>query len=252
MKIKHILLFFILFFIGTSFVNAKSIEYNLTIDDDMNFKEDNIYKIKKSEMDNSGNYDFMTSVVKNPIYFDQDLGVKYSKTKKIVNGEYIVNLKHSYTSLFFTGSRILNECFSKLDFTDNDTNLSIKLSSPFYCNHRADSIKINIKTDLDVISSNADYVNNNIYTWIPKNDNFDINFKAQIPNVQTSDEPIDNDGESEQNENAETEQTKKQEEKKESKKTSPIVVLSIVLSVIVLGLIIAVILKAKNSNLNKI
>ena len=54
-------------------VHASSIEYNLTIDDNMNFIENNIYKIKESEIVKTRNYDFMTSVVKDKIYYN-DIG----------------------------------------------------------------------------------------------------------------------------------------------------------------------------------
>ena len=76
MKIKYIFISLICFMFGISFVNAKSIEYNLTIDKNLKFSENNIYTIKDSELDNSGNYDFMTSVVKEDIYFNTDTKVK--------------------------------------------------------------------------------------------------------------------------------------------------------------------------------
>ena len=144
MKLKYLFLTLILLMIGISTVDAKSIEYNLTIDKDLYFHEANVYRVNESELDTSGNYDFMTSVVKDKIYFDNDNGVPYTKTKKKANGEYIVTLKNDYSPIFLTGSRILNECFSEFDFKDNEKSLSIKTTSPFYCYSRADSIVINI------------------------------------------------------------------------------------------------------------
>ena len=189
MKLKYLFLALILLTIGISTADAKSIEYNLTIDKDLYFHEANIYKVNESELDTSGNYDFMTSVVKDKIYFDNDSSVLYTKSKKKVNGEYIVTLKNDYSPIFLTGSRILNECFSEFDFEDNEKALSIRTTSPFYCYSRANSIVINIKTDLKVTSSNADSVNGNTYTWNSIDRNFNLRFSAEIPDIDT--EPLE-------------------------------------------------------------
>ena len=45
MKIKYIFISLICFMFGISFVNAKRIEYNLTIDKNLKFSENNIYNI---------------------------------------------------------------------------------------------------------------------------------------------------------------------------------------------------------------
>ena len=155
---------------------ASSIEYNLTIDDDMNFHENNIYTVKESELSKTGYYDFMTSVVKDKINFDEDRQVKYKKTSKKSNGVYTITLKNDYNPSFLAGSRIIKECFSKYDIVNDGAKISIKTTSPFYCSSRADSITINIKTNLAVLSNNAKEHNNNVYTWYPTDDSFNLYF----------------------------------------------------------------------------
>lgn len=258
MKLKYLFLTLIFLIIGISTVDAKSIEYNLTIDKNLYFHEANIYKVNESELDTSGNYDFMTSVVKDKIYFDNNSSVFYTKTKKKVNGEYIVTLKNDYSPIFLTGSRILNECFSEFDFRDNEKSLSIETISPFYCYSRADSIVINIKTDLNVTSSNADSVNGNTYTWNSIDRNFNLRFSAEIPDIDT--EPMEKgysvseeDNENDNTQNNEDELAPANDDNNET--TSPfsgiiIAVIFIILSIT--AIIIIIVLKQKKSNLNKI
>lgn len=257
MKLKYLFLTLMLFLIGIGTVNAKSIEYNLTIDEDLHFYEENIYKVKESELDKSGDYDFMTSIVNDKIYFDNDSSVPYTKTKKKVNGEYIVTLKNDYSSLFLTGSRILNECFSEFDFKDNKDDLSIKTSSPFYCYSRADSIVINIKTDLTVTSSNADSVNGNTYTWNSIDRNFTLRFSAEIPEIEEEpmDEVYDNSNitDDTDDQNANEEQTNdSDDENDESNQISGTIIAALFVIASVIAIIVFIILKQKKSNLNKI
>lgn len=259
MKLKHLFLILTFLVIGINTVEAKSIEYNLTIDKDLTFHENNIYIVKESELDKSGNYDFMTSVVNDKIYFDNDSSVPYTKTKKKVNGEYMVTLKNNYSSIFLTGSRILNECFSKFDFRDNESSLSIKTTSPFYCSSRADSIVINIKTDLEVTSTNSNNKNGNTYTWNNIDDNFTLNFSARIPEIETTpmEEGFENpETTTENNDNITDDETNKEEQTSEEetqKKETNYMTVGIISAVVVLSIIIVIlILKRKNSNLNKI
>ena len=260
MKLKYLFLTLILLMIGIGTVDAKSIEYNLTIDKDLYFHEANVYRVNDSELDTSGNYDFMTSVVKDKIYFDNDNGVPYTKTKKKANGEYIVTLKNDYSPIFLTGSRILNECFSEFDFKDNEKSLSIKTTSPFYCYSRADSIVINIKTDLKVTSSNADSVNGNTYTWNSIDKNFTLRFAAEIPDIENAPmekgysdtgEVEDEDNDQNNTQNNEDEQTNNNNDETTSS-ISGIVIAVIFIIISIAAVIIFIILNQKKSNLNKI
>lgn len=259
MKIKYIIFAFICFiFAGTS-VYASSIEYNLTIDDDGNFKENNVYKVKSSELKKTQNYDFMTSIVNDKVYFNEDRKVEYSKTKKKSNGVYTITLKNEYSSSFLNGSRIVQECFSKYDFNDA-TNITISTSSPFYCYSRADAITINITTNLEVLNNNAESVNGNTYTWHPTNRDFTLNFGVKRKEI-TNDDPMDDIPTEEQNSSSDTtddnsdtntEDNTSADTAKE-KKSVNLTVVGIVSGVIIFIIIIAcLILKQKKNSLNKI
>lgn len=255
--LKYLLLL-IVFFMCIPIVNASSIEYNLTIGSDLSFHENNIYRVNSNELDRSGNYDFMTSVVTDTIYFNDNTKVPYTKTRSLSNGVYTVNLKHDYTSSFLVDSRILNECFNTFDFNDNETSLSIRTSSPFYCHARADSITINIITDLEVVSENADSINGNVYTWTPENENFTLRFNAQIPAEETDpDAPTDFVEEDDTNDDStntpeeESSNADASEEDNDSS-TSIVVIIIIVAVLIIAGIIAFVILRKKKEGLNKI
>ena len=250
MKFKYLYLFIICSIIGISSASASSIEYNLTIDENMNFTENNIYKVKETELEKSNSYDFLTSVVKDSIYFNEDNKVKYTKSRKYSNGVYTVTLKNKYSPVFLTGSRIIQECFSKTNYDYTDDYISITTSSPFYCLHRADSIQINIKTSLNVISNNADSKSNNTYIWTPKDKDFELSFK--VSKKTESDSKDNSPGETGATGNTDTVDTSTKEEKT---KKSP---LSIIITIVVLGiaciilLIVLKNLKNKKDNLNQI
>lgn len=260
MKIKYIIFAFICFIFAGASAYASSIEYNLTIDDDGNFKENNIYKVKSSELKKTGNYDFMTSIANDKVYFNEDRKVEYNKTKKKSNGVYTITLKNEYSSSFLNGSRIIQECFSKYDFNDA-TNITISTSSPFYCYSRADSITINITTNLEVLNNNAEAVNGNTYTWHPTSRDFTLKFGVKRKEI-TNDEPMDDiptedqksssDTTTGDNSDTNTEDNTSTDTTKEKKPVN-LTVVGIVSGVIIFIIIIAcLILKQKKNSLNKI
>ncbi len=255
MKLRYYILILTLLLFGISNVNASSINYNLTIDKNIYFHETIVYKVKKSELDTSGNYDFLTSVVNGPIYFDNNDSVKYTKTKRIANDEYIITLKNDFSSIFVTSERIINECFNTFDFSNNDGEISIELSSPFFCLKRADNIMVNITTDLNVLDSNADSINGNKYTWNVDSKDFNLSFSAKIPELET--EPMDeideeiNDPQIDEDETNinDTENNKEQKEKNNSVLTIGLTVVGIIA---IAGVIFVIILKIKKNKLNEI
>ena len=261
MKIKYIIFAFICFVFAGASVYASSIEYNLTIDDDGNFKENNIYKVKSSELKKTGNYDFMTSIVNDKVYFNEDRKVEYNKTKKKSNGVYTITLKNEYSSSFLNGSRIIQECFSKYDFNDA-TNITISTSSPFYCYSRADSITINIMTNLEVLNNNAEAVNGNTYTWHPTSRDFTLEFgvkRKEITNdgppmddIPTEDQNSSSDTTTGDNSDTNTEDNTSADTTKEKKPVN-LTVVGIASGVIIFIIIMAcLILKQKKNSLNKI
>lgn len=170
-------------------VNASSISYNLRIDKAMHFYETIVYNVKDSEIDRSGDYDFLTSVVNDKIYFDNNNEIEYEKTKQKTSDGYIVTLKHDYDSIFASKSRIVNECFSKANISNNTKGLKFTSSSPFFCSKRADQITINIISEINITSSNADVKKENTHTWNKVNDNFSLQLSTEM--VQIENDPLD-------------------------------------------------------------
>ena len=259
MKLKYLILIITCCFIGTISVNASSITYNLNIDKNLEFKEDVVYKVKNSELDNSGNYDFLTSVVNDKIYFDNNKSVKYKKTKSYSNGVYTVHLKNDYSYLFLSGSRILNECFSSFDFDiDDEDYLYFNSSSPFYCTKRADTITVNVTTDLKVSSHNANTFSGKTYTWNKIDDSFTLRMNIVKAKNESSSEPLDeiitdeNDSVESDTNYDENDGNSESTEKEDIKKSiSPIIIL-IILGGFFIGLIIIIVLKTKSKNVNKL
>jgi len=257
MKLKYIFFFAICFMLATINTYASSIEYNLTIDDDMNFHENNIYTVKESELSKTGYYDFMTSVVKDKINFDEDRQVKYKKTSKKSNGVYTITLKNDYNPSFLAGSRIIKECFSKYDIVNDGAKISIKTTSPFYCSSRAGSITINIKTNLAVLSNNAKEHNNNVYTWYPTDDSFSLYFgvsQNKSKENKSMDEIVGEDPEADDSSDNTTDQTEDQQtpETKDQNPYAGIIIASVFILLSVIAIIIIIVLKNKKNSLNKI
>ena len=115
-------------------------------------------------------------------------------------------------------------------------------------------------TDLEVTSSNASIVNNNVYTWNNIDENFKMNFVAKVPTTESSTEPMDTDYSSTDNSddsysdntNANDDDNKNTETEKDGKGISPVVIIVSLFGLAFVGLVGAIVLKAKKSTINKI
>lgn len=255
MKIKYFLLLVTLSIFGISNVNASSIEYNLTIDDKAYFYEVINYEIEYSDIDRSV-YNYPTEVLDSDIYFDNDRSVKYKKTKKNLGSKYLITLKNDYGNIFLSGQRIVNECFKSFDYNITDSRITFDSESPFFCSKRADKITIKITSELDVISSNADIINNNTYIWNVNNRDFYLKISLRLPELSDEDvsseatdfvpeetpaeDIVDEDNNVEENEDIE----------ENSGSIGIFVIIAVV--VVIVSCIIIIILKSKKKKLNQI
>lgn len=243
MKIKYLLLI-ITGFLWIMPVEALStIEYNLTMDDDLTFTENNIYMIDKSDIDNTS-YNFLTSVLNDKIYFNEDREVYYTKSKSLIGNKYKVTLRNKYDSSFFDRNRIVNECFFDYEYDEQAGSISFETEAPFLCDKRADEITIKLKTNLKV-TSNADSISSNTYIWNVKDENFSMRV-----GINTPDNGADPMEDLRSDEEIEKEKALLEKEKK-SKVNSSILIIGFV-SLLVIILIGVLILKRKNSSLNKL
>ena len=246
MKLRYLLLIVsILLCFSTFNVSASSINYNLRIDKSLHFYETITYNVERKDVKNGGDYHFLTSIVNDPIYFDLKEEVRYKKSRTTTNNGYLITLKHDYSYLFLSKSRIINECFANKNYNNNGSSISFE-ASDFYCSHRADSIKVSINTDLDVLYSNAKSSNNNTYIWNNMSSNSSIKFRVKRPGIET--EPMDDIEESEQTEQAEASRDSKEPNKKIISSNVLAVIFSLVLVFVIIGFVV---LKRKKDELDR-
>ena len=165
-------------------VHASSIDYNLTIDNDMRFNETIVYTIDKDEKRS-----FLKTVLNDTIYFDLNNDVPYTKTKNTSGEKTVVTLKHSSSYVFIATGRIMKECFGDIDFTNSPSGISFQTDAPFYCYNRADDITVTIKTDLVVKYSNAVKTEGNTYIWT--NLNRDSYLHINVQSARIEEDPLD-------------------------------------------------------------
>ena len=250
MKYKYLFLIgFVLILFSFDNVNASSINYNLRIDKNLHLYETITYNVDKKDIKNDGYYHFLTSIVNDPVYFDLKKELKYKKTKKKINNGYLVTLKHDYSYLFLSKSRIINECFVQKDLNNNNSYLSFT-ASDFYCAHRADTINVTINTDLQVLNTNSTNNTDNNYTWNNINKDFNIRFQVGIPTIEN--EPMD-DVNSKTTDNASNDKSSTEKEsEKENKHITKYVIIGIIGIISISAIAITIFLKSKKSSLNKI
>ena len=174
--------FIIAMFVSLLYVSnvfASSIDYTLKIDSNRHFYETITYTIEKDTTN-----EYLKYVLNNKLYFDIDNKYLYKKTVTTKDGNSIVILKHDYPSADIKKSKLLNTCFEKFVYKENDYRVTYYASDPFVCINKADKITINVIPDLEVILDTAEEVVGNKYTWHPVDDKFlmDLSLGQYDPN----------------------------------------------------------------------
>ena len=250
---KYFILLVIAFCFCLTDVHASSINYDLRIDKYMEFYETITYNISNSDI-KSGEYSFLTSIVNDKVYFNENNGVEYTKVKKKTSNGYVVKLTHEYSSGFFENSRIAKECFSSVTLTNDTDGIEFSSSSPFFCSHRADSITVNITTDLTVTNSNATSVNGNKYTWTNLDNDFSLKFSTRPITIE-SDTVLDNDDGtgSDVSNNSDNDTTNTNSENTETKKgISASTIVIIIIVILLFSVSIFLLLNARSKSVNKL
>ena len=163
-KIIIILLFTIL-------LAGCSKEYYLTVEDNRIIEEfDTVIEdnVENNERLNLNYY---------PLHADDE--TIYKKTIKRENNMLKVHFSYSYNPKKFAYANSINQCFEKKEvIVDNDKYYYFKLEGFKACISDYD-LNINIITNNNVLTNNADKINGNTYTWYLKEDNKD-NFNLEI------------------------------------------------------------------------
>jgi len=244
---KFLIVLTTIFILFTTKVNASSINYNLNISKDLEFTENIYYTVDNKDIDKK-HYNILTSVVYDPIYFDINKSVKYTKSIQKTNTGYLVALKHRHSSIFINNERIIKECFSRIIYNSTADSLSFESEGTFYCSHRANRITINITTPLTVTSNNADIVKSNTYTWNKIDKDFDLSFNLQKPKIEET--PMDSLNDSDANDN--NENSNKEESNNKEDSIGDYIVIGLGIMILISLPIIAIILKKKKDALDRI
>lgn len=161
-----------------------SVNYNLKID--KNLEEVTTISAKSSEKYQESNLtDYLHSFLDSNItsYFNPDNadaemgsmvdGIEYYDIKNNDDG---INVNGSFTLSDIYRSRVIKSCYNELSVQKNGDIYRINANDgckAFDDYPLLDKVTIDLEIDYDVISSNADMVNNNHYIWELNSDNYE-------------------------------------------------------------------------------
>lgn len=192
-----------------------------------------------------------------PIYFNEkeydynvggyQKGIRFYNTKFETTDKQSLILSNTFSYHDIYKSSAIKKCFDEFNITKIDNNYYM-IQTSNKCNAFDDysllsSVNIKVKTDLEVIASNADYVTNNIYIWTINRDNYqNKSINLSINTVKDSLEEFDSNlnktndtNETKENDNIKDKTNDKKEEKENN---NTIITLGIV--VLLLGIMFIV------------
>lgn len=162
---KFLLLFTLLLLTGCS------IKYNLKIDD--KFTEN--IEVSGYTMGSDDNELKMNLSTGFPLYYDNSSSSSIIPKYEVSTGDNyeFLKLKGVFPSLNNNSNAVLSVCDNYIVSKDNKI-ISLNASGfkIFESYYDMDELTINITTDYEVISNNADSVNKNVYTWVINEDNY--------------------------------------------------------------------------------
>ena len=163
-----------------------------TVNYDLDYTEDGMIEtitgtVTKEEMklnnEDSG-LNIYYALVNNPqkIFIDSDELYEKNIIENKKDYEYSVSNKYNNN---LDKSTIVNSCFKEFNIEDMDEYYRVHLGGKLYCLY-ANKINVKVTSDTAVISSNADKVRGNTYTWVldNENDSIDIAFSKNIKYVE--------------------------------------------------------------------
>lgn len=155
-----------------------SVEYNLEFND-TTFKEN--IRIGPFDSNKVEGWEFFTPYAIANDAVQEYYEVDYSNQE--------LTLNHNYSLSLYKMSNTLEKCYDLVNISTKDNYYNILTSNEFKCltydGYTSDSVKINFKTSHKVISTNADYVDDNTYTWnIDKNNNNNKPIKIKLEKVK--------------------------------------------------------------------
>ncbi len=180
----------ILLFVTILITSGCEIEYNLEINKN-DYKENTI--VIGNILDASENLTELKSKVlydeymPKPIPLFNDSPIQSESNEKLEDVEYYekadladgnivgVQFDGNFNGTNIVNSTIINYAYGDFSIIDNEKTISITTDKRFKLfeqQSNLDKVIINIKTDYAVTETNADEINNNIYTWIITKNNY--------------------------------------------------------------------------------
>ncbi|MBQ9011295.1 MAG: hypothetical protein IJ093_01445 [Bacilli bacterium] len=162
-----------------------SAEYNLTIN--ANEFEENVFVYIPYEEIPIG-VDFSNSNNKISVLNSKD---DYNYNVSENENGYVEQYSYKHVADAIKNSYFISNCYGNSSITQTENNIIIKTADRFNCivgddGFYVEQVKVNITTDLKVLSNNADEINGNTYTWIFDESNYQnkpINMTIQKKNV---------------------------------------------------------------------
>ena len=151
-----------------------TVNYNLEINDN-NFKETITGSVLNKELDTNNstsinNYSFLLNEEQPSFYKNEN--IFYNKTTNNAQDRIDFDYNYIFNENNFNNSRIINECFDNHIYEYKDNKYYLVVSGKFNCNY-SETTNINITTDYNVTSNNAQKIKNNTYTWTINENNKD-------------------------------------------------------------------------------
>lgn len=190
-----------------------------------------------------------------PIYFNDEnydyyesgyqKNVRFYNINNYSNGNFQgLNIQNVFSFDDYYRSNAVKQCFEELNIQKSNNMYLLKTSNR--CNifdtySLLNEIKVTIKTDLEVISSNADVVNNNLYTWLINRNNYN-NKSIKITVNTVKDDLSDFTGDKDDVIDKDDNDDKKDDVKKDTKKNNELLI-AIVVICFAGGLFIIIMLK---------
>lgn len=230
---------FLLLLVAILLLPGCSINYDLEITADEFYEQTSI--IPDINKDEKNILDQINS--QQPIYYNPSANAKI-KYYKITKNEENLKLENTFTFDDFYRSSAIKQCFKEVTYQKEDNYILLRTNNKcaaFDEYPLLDALTIKIKTNLEVIVSNADNVNGNIYTWVITKDNYankSIHLTYSLPreeNIKDNDNAIN------------SEENTAEDEKDNLKKVQYRTVM-IIGSLVLLGVVIGVIIRYKSKD----
>ena len=144
-----------------------TVNYDLEIENN-NFYENITGNVLNSELSNDGRtdmnlYDYLIN--NDQQVFENNSNIVYNKALNSKENSKDFQYSYNFTEANFQNSRLLNSCFDKFSFSNDENKFYIHAYGKFKCLY-TNKININIKTNNNVISHNASSVKKNTYSWV--------------------------------------------------------------------------------------